>query len=450
MNPLMKRSRFLDNNRGSMIIGLIAAITLIGIISAGTIYIKTSATQTGLFSNAYSSAYYLAESGIRYARLNAEQDTFFPASTQFNMSNGDTFIIQTANDPADASRMIIDSTGIVNPGAWSESKCDLTANVPKSIHNSNFTDVGLTVTTISSKGSIRTTLDPRWTITGAYTKASKLLKTASKGAIDYIEFTNEKVKNSKGTYIFDAILLSLGWWKSSPENPDLDQSWSDNDELLSYEVQMKVKLSTEDHQNDHFMHGISFRLSPQNPDWADSSTIHSYGISYFRSIDSNWPFNVGLDSSFSTIMNDPDPYIVLWEKTDSTNALSLIDYKKLASDDGVLDGTNLKEWSTIAVRIEEKKTGFASTTNYISGYIQSPEGLPIGTINWNFNTFNDVSWNTNIPQPIADESLTTNNFSFYKPDEIGIHAFFESDVDKLSIADFRLKLDASTESPYQW
>ncbi len=437
-----------------MLIGLIAAITIIGIISAGTIYIKTSSTQTGLFSNAYSSAYYLAESGIRYARLNAEQNIFFSASTQLNMSNGDAFIIQTSNDPANASRLIIKSTGIVNPGAWSESKCDLTANVPKSIHNNSLTDVQLTVTTTDGKGKTKTGLDPRWTINGS-SKASKLAKAHSKKGETYVKLKNEKgkTKGKKGDSIFNAILLSLGWWKVSPENPDLDKAWSDNNELLSYEAQMKVKLSAKgkgkEKGGDHFMHGISFRLSPQNPDWTDSSTIRSYGISYFRSKDSNWPFNVDLDNSFNTIMSDSDPYIILWEKTGSTNSLSLIDYKKLTNSDGVLDGTNLKEWSTIAVRIKEKKNSFGSITNDISGYIIGPESLPLGTINWNFNTFNEVSWNTNNPQPIADESLTTNNFDLSKPDEIGIHAFYDSDHEHF-ISDFSLKLDNSNDPAYQW
>ncbi|RLB91313.1 MAG: hypothetical protein DRH26_08190, partial [Deltaproteobacteria bacterium] len=255
-----------------------------------------------------------------------------------------------------------------------------------------------------------------------------------------------KGKGKGSADIFSAILLSLGWWKVTPENPDLDQAWSENNQLLNYETQVKIKLVG---QGDHFMHGISFRLSPQNPSWTNNN-IRSYGISYFKSVDADWPFDVGLDTSFNAIINDSDPYIVLWEKINNNNTLSLLDYKKLTMSDGVLNGSNLKDWVTIVVKLEEKFTGSGGTReNHISGFIQGPDNIPLGTIDWDYSDYNIVSWNTNDPQPVLDDSLTTTDFGTDKPDEIGIHAFHESSKgNKQYFSDFSLKLDDS--SNYQW
>ena len=470
MNQLKENTgQFYNGNKGFMLIGLIAAITIIGIMSAGTLYFTSGSTQTGLFSNAYSRAYYLAESGIRYARLNEIKSVAFPVNTQFNLDNGDAFIIKTMDDPSDSSRIIIYSTGIVNSGSWFESKCNLSSNSPKSGGTSyGSTDVSFTVTTIDPKGKLKTVLDPRWNVTGG-SKTGEIAKAkASKGA-GVIELTNQTEgkdkkgkkdkkdkkdkKGSKGG-IFKAILLSLGWWDVSPENPDLEQVWEDSSELLSYEAQVKIKLEGKGGQPDHFMQGISFRLRPQETEWTDDD-IESYGISYFKSEDSSWPFNVNLDSSFNVIMSDSDPYIVLWEETDDdSNTLSLLDYKKLDSSDGVLDGSELEDWATIFVKVEEKFTGAGGKReNHISGFIQGPDSIPLGTIDWDYNNYNIVSWNTNDPQPVLDDSLTSKDFDDEQPDEIGVHAFYESSKEnKQYFSDFSLRvIEGSDSDPsYQW
>ena len=442
-----------NNNKGSMLIGLIAAITIIGIMSAGTMYFTSGSIQTGLFSSSHSRAYYLAESGINYAKLNVSNGITYTSSTQFNLADGDAFIIRTEVDPADASRTIIYSTGIANPGSWFESKYDLTSNFLKSGGDGDLTDiVGLTVP--DEKG--KPVLNPIWNITGA--DKVKVEKDKKKGDIRLKSEKGDK-KGEKGdkkgegkdkVQYYDAILLSLGWWKTNPDVPDLAQAWTDNNDLLSYEAQVKIKL---DDKADHFMHGISFRLSPQNPEWDDSSKLRSYGISYFKSKNSTWPFNVDLDSSFNAIMNN-SVYIVLWKKANSSNNLSLIDYRKLTTSDGVLDKSgDLEDWSTIFLKLEEKFDGVGGTRqNHISGFIQGEDTIPLGTIDWDSGNYNIVQWKTNNPQPVLDNSLVTTNFSTIKPDEIGLHAFYDSSSSsKQYFADFNLKLAASgASSSFQW
>ena len=454
-----------NNDKGAMLIVLIVSLTMIGVLGTSALYTSTSSKQTGLFSNAYSRAYYLAESGVRYAKLNLNNSINFPASTQFNFTNGDSFVIRTMDDPLDSSRIIIYATGFINSGSWFESKCALTSNLPKPGGSGDGqTDVGFIVPGGKGKGSKgKGSLDPRWNVTGG-SKTSNIVK-IKKNQGDVIALTTQTEKGKskgkgkgKGSAIeyFKAILLSLGWWKVDPENPDMDEAWSQNNELLSYEAQVKVKVKIKAKKSlgDHFMHGISFRLSPKNPDWENSSSIRSYGISYFRSVDYDWPFNVRLDSSFNKIMNDSNPYIVLWEKSDAGNALVLKDYKKLAAGDGVLDGSKLKDWATIVLKLEEKFTGPVGTReNHISGFIQGPDSIPLGTIDWDYDNYNVVLWNTNNPQPILDYSLISTTFGTNKPDEIGIHAFYDSnEANKQFFSDFSLKIGGTTDqsSPYQW
>lgn len=367
-------------------------------------------------------------------------------------------------DPADSSRTLIYATGIVNPGSWFESKYDLTSNFLKS-GGGGETDLGLTAE--DDDGDLE--IDPRWTITGG---DAELTDHGDGGGHGYgygyghgggdgdedgdieLETETNRVRVGRSwVTVYDAILLSLGWWKTNPDNPDLAQAWSSNSELLSYEVQVKVKIETMGSHGNYFMHGISFRLSPQNPDW-DDDTIQSYGISYFKAANSSWPFNVDLGSSFNSIMNN-SVYIVLWEKLSSNDTLTLLDYRRLTTSDDVIDGSgNLEDWSTILLKLEEKFDGpGGARQNHISGFVQGEDTIPLGTIDWDYDHYNSVQWHTHDPQPVTDSSLTTAGFSTSKPDEIGLHAFYDSvSSNKQYFADFSLKLGGAggASSSFQW
>ena len=448
MNQLKNNGgQFYNNNKGIMLIGLIVVITIVGIMSAGSLYLMSGSTQTSLFANANSRAYYLAESGINYAKLNVGRGKSYKAATKFNLDNGDAFIIKTELDPQDPSRTIIYSTGIVNPGSWLESKYDITSNFIKSGGIDLSEVVGLT--TENKKGKL--VLNPIWSIKGQ--PEIEVKKDIGKAGLGFTSQKGPK-KSKEGekgkkiqTYL--PILLSLGWWKTSPEKPDLDQTWSDYNGLLSYEVQVKVKLGINGGHGDHFMHGISFRLSPKSPGWADSNTFRSYGISYFKSKNLTWPFDIDLDNSFKAIMNN-FVYIVLWEKISSSNTLSLIDYRKLTKYDGVLDGSDLKDWATIFLRLEEKFDGPNGTRqNHITGFFKGSANPALGKIDWDSGNYNIVQWKNNYSGHVLADSLTTTNFSVYKPDELGLHAFYDSNAsDKQYFTDFSLRL--GTGPSFQW
>ncbi len=215
------------------------------------------------------------------------------------------------------------------------------------------------------------------------------------------------------------IAISLNW-QDSANIPDLDSIWSGANGLLDYELQVKIKIDAEGNKGDHYMLGQSFRYVDDN---------NYYGISFFRSIgrdDNQRPDWIDdLPSSFDILM-DGSPSIALWKKVSGN--YTLLDYKKLDASDGVIDGGNLKDWSTIIVKIDEQFSGAGgSRENHISGYIQGTASYPRNTINWNYADFNPVAWNTNT-QPIVDSSITSENFGTNRPDEIGLHGYYDSNA----------------------
>jgi len=223
----------------------------------------------------------------------------------------------------------------------------------------------------------------------------------------------ESAVNLKG----QEVAISLHW-QDNTNIPDLDSVWSGANGLLDYELQVKIKVEAQGSKGEHYMLGLSFR-------YVDDSNY--YGISFFRSIgrdDNQRPSWIDdLPPSFDILM-DGSPSIVLWKKVSGN--YTLLDYKKLDASDGVIDGGNLKDWSTIIVKVDEQFSGAGgSRENHISGYIQGTASYPRNTINWDYDNFIAVTWNTNT-QPIVDSSITTENFGSNRPDEIGIHGYYDS------------------------
>jgi hypothetical protein len=92
------------NQKGSILIILIITITMISALSAGILSMTITSTISELNANNFNKAQYLAEAGIRYAKLNNLPD---PTDKTYILSNGDKFHVVI-------SGTTLESTGIVN------------------------------------------------------------------------------------------------------------------------------------------------------------------------------------------------------------------------------------------------------------------------------------------------------------------------------------------------
>lgn len=130
----------MTGSRGSVLINLIVGMTLVAILGAGMAYMTTTSTYTELFANRQARAYYLAEAGGRYAMKlladNTGNPNFYPGGkspappTTFTLAGGDQFTMTSydfiKDGVSDPTRVVVESIGVVQPGAWIEAKRKIT------------------------------------------------------------------------------------------------------------------------------------------------------------------------------------------------------------------------------------------------------------------------------------------------------------------------------------
>lgn len=214
--------------------------------------------------------------------------------------------------------------------------------------------------------------------------------------------------------------VSLNWTDPDTTMPDLAEIWASYGNLLTYEVQLKVRLSNDD----DVMAGISFRL-----DTGGDSVISNdafYGLSYLWCKDGHdLPGFCGSDNDRT--------FVVLWKQ--ATDGTQTVISRKMASsiDTDLVDGDGeLERWSTLIVRVQEQKNPDTDVReNLIYSYVANPSIYPQGTMHWDYTAFTAVSWSSCATDCssgsdcscVADTTYTTENFGTFTPDEIGIHTF---------------------------
>jgi hypothetical protein len=92
------------NQKGAILIILIITITVLSVLSVGILSMTTTSTFSELNANNFNKAQYLAEAGIRYAKLNNLPD---PTDETYKLPKGDKFHVLIAGTT-------LESTGIVN------------------------------------------------------------------------------------------------------------------------------------------------------------------------------------------------------------------------------------------------------------------------------------------------------------------------------------------------
>ncbi|MDA8088171.1 MAG: hypothetical protein M0Z75_15920 [Nitrospiraceae bacterium] len=461
----MRRAGLYDRG-GSILIGLIITLVIVAIAMAATVYLTTGSSMSVLLNNNNLRAYYLAESGARFAMPliqadlnNGNQDNMNALfggiqngsgkkTPTYTLSTGQ-FTLSVANVNATSATLTsVGSTG--GKGGWLQTKRDVVcviSTTPPYPGRSNFSDLNTNwnqSTKLGGAGGLPNPYD-------------KFIVDSKNNGLQYESTGNIKLFDTGGMITFSS---------SNPMVQDLAQAWQSSG-TLSYQLQEKVFVDNS--KSNFFMIGLSFRVDEpdtQNP----PPPVSFYGISFFRKNNATnitqtpvWWFTL-LDSGsplpkneFDSLKNDT-LYMVFWEylgygatgyvngKKQTCNnwplngCYYLLDYSPLTSV-ATTDGTNLLGDSTILARvIDDTSTG--AHRNVISTYIaqsansSNPYYYPAGTSNdWPpdsqfapVSTWYEYPSGKQVSQPIIDNSLTPDMYWTTTPpypSEVGVHVFYD-------------------------
>ncbi len=121
-----KKTNLNINQRGSVLIVIVSTIVLLSTLTAGVLNLKTSATYSELYANNQNKAYYLAESGARYAKPLVQSDIEGSVTTNIDQIHGKTFTLGNSGsftisiDTSNSNYTLVQSSG-ATPGAVSSS-----------------------------------------------------------------------------------------------------------------------------------------------------------------------------------------------------------------------------------------------------------------------------------------------------------------------------------------
>ncbi len=409
--------------RGAILITLIMSMVIMALTVGWILSYSTTSLYGELLANRQLKAYYIAETGINYARSLFSTDPSsaaytngpFPTDTTFTLSNGQ-FTVRTYDKPGDPKRLIIESTGAVQSG-WLTARQLVIRDIAKAAVAGS-TMIGEDPIAFNAVDPAAEALDPVWT---------PVTETVTVSDTGELEFQGNE----------SAIVLN-------PAAIDLSTAWETNGGLLSYFVQVKIDI-TKLAPGKYYMMGISFRIHPHV---SGSQTMDSYGVSFYRfkgdTCNFNWctnsGFTTGIRNDTSNLPHDGTIYAVLWKKVDGLYTL-LASTPVIDASYGIATyKTNdwvLAQWASLFVRVNEKFLSGASgpSRNFITAYVQSPSLYPDGTINWNFNNFKKITWTylnadaDSTSTEVRDGTFPSSGYPCTGaacPPEFGVHGFYDS------------------------
>ena len=404
------------NQKGAILITLIVAIVFIALAASAMLYFSTTSSFGEFFANRQERAYYLAESGINFAikqfTANPVTNGPFPSTVTFTLGN-DMFAVKTYDKPGDTTHLIIESTGVVGTG-WLTTRQLIKKDVAKA--------------TAVPPGMPSTTIDP---VTGNPIN----FDSNNNGALDTIwtsiAGTNASIVNT-GPSGGPALQFKgeSGEIDLSPASLNLMSAWENNGELLSYFIQVKVYVNSQGSKGNHYLLGITFRKIDDN---------NFYGLSFYRSENLSGLPTWCTTAFTSVIPNNGQIYAVLWKNSGGTKSVLAYTVMDYATYGVVTDTTRqtLASWPTLVLQVNERFDGPGGTSrNHLKAYVVGPSSYPLGTLNWNFSSFKQITWtavqglNPSQSAPIEEiieDSFTSAGFTATRP-EIGVHAYYDSNA----------------------
>lgn len=433
--------RALDQN-GAMLITLIVTMVFIGLAATAMLHYSSTSTYGELLLNRQQKAHYLAESGVKYARQQffntpvgnpglyqntspgpfPDKQTFYLKGTD-GQPNGDKFEVKTSYILKNGEHwMVIRSWGTTGSG-WLKTRISLTMEFSKS----SLTPPGLPIDTPIDLDNGSGSVEEYWTAT----EGTAVIDTTGQADGDELMF-----QGVTGELKLD--------WATNATAPNLTNAWQSNGQLLSYLMQVKIKVEPNNNKGKHFLAGLTFRLNENG---------NYYGLSFYRAYDNNpktaantwWPA-----LSYKPPNHTSKIYAVLWKNVGSTR--TILAWADLTGTGVIVPPVKeqtLAQWSTIVLQLNERFDGPGKTRrNHIKAYVIGPAAYPKGTINWNLSFFSPVSWNATtglnpssqpgLPSVILEDSFTSDGFSNNRP-EIGIHILYDANANREQFfADFAL------------
>jgi hypothetical protein len=239
-------------------------------------------------------------------------------------------------------------------------------------------------------------------------------------------------------------LLGLDWYGNDAIDLDLAQMREESSNLLSYYLQLKLKVETQGQKGSFYMLGLNFRMQ------ADSSEITGISKSYGLSIFKYTPDAKGKDipewanrlDGFEPVQKDGIPCLVLWKKLSSAGNFILVDYAPLLTNEyNLLINKELIAWPTMLLDLKERnKTEGQGTENVISAYLQIPPQIEKGTREWDLSKYNIVEWVLSGQDRVIDDSLDSSGV-INGNNEIGEHTYFDAPAQNDQfLADFGMAL----------
>lgn len=426
-------ARISGNQHGAILIGIIVAVSMVASLGAAMVSLLNTSTVTQIGSLDSTKAYYLAESGGRYAIqiINNQEFGTPPYASRaamitalnnqtFTMDDGSQFILTLSYA---APNFTLTSTGLPNTTAARKITYVITFYTPPG----------------GSDG-----VDLPFTNTGGTLKSTDW----NDGGGTDVESGGRLELDADGTDAF----ASLDWTNASSTMPDLADIWTNSDGLLSYEIQVKVDLKNDKDQ----IGGISFRLDTNSSSDIANHDFYGYSFVYNKSSESYLPSFVDRAGSATTIPTNT-PYLIFWKQASGTRTI-LAQKQLSAISSGFLSSGHLQDWTSLIIRVQEQYDTSGNRENLITAYLADVNDYAIGTIHWDYSDFTLVDWGCSDAETynctsgpgctcLVDTTFTSANFSTDQPDEIGLHGLGRDEIKMRDLA-VRFGFDGGVRTEY--
>ena len=430
-----------NRKKGAALIVAVVSMILAAALGAAVLSVATSSRYERVNLGITSRAYYLAESGATYVRVQRLANPGSIPGGTFTLANGDQFTVvvgltNVVTGVKTAQHVLVESTGIANPGTALEAQQQVHFDIYERGLSSNALPVGFD---FDNDGKFDTNL---WT-------AVNVDATIISGTGPSDHETALDLKGDEGQ-------INLRWANTNYPALDLTRAWAKTGGLLSYDAQTKFNAFDTDSQEGFgldYLLGISFRVRDTN---------HFYGLSYFRSIPDSpkdappvWVTNLLKTAQLQQNLRGSNIFIVLWYR--NGDDMQLLKYLTLGTNSpypGIMAAgakrNYLEDYSTLLLQLDEKYVG--ATTNRENRIVAYAQSRSVYT-NWlgGSNVYARWQEHTNIfPAPlvwddgttvVTNSQFTSAGFDTNRP-EVGIHVYYDqSGAGKKFFDDFALRVE---------